>query len=144
MLAFAEWASALDQRRADILARLAKADASWRFGTGEQWRTEFDGAGALARAGGVPADIARVASAYAGALISAGDIDAAAIEVGRVSRWAERDFGCAVLEARLYAALGHDEARQTALARARNLAGERPIPPEASAVGISARSASTR
>ncbi|HEY0232964.1 MAG TPA: hypothetical protein VGC55_17085, partial [Dokdonella sp.] len=144
VVAFADWAGSLEQRRAGVLARLAKADASWRFGGGEQWRAEFDAAGALARAGGVPAEIARVAGAYAGALISEGDLDAAAIEVGRVSRWAERDFGCAVLEARLYAALGRDEARQTALARARSLAGERSIPAEATAVGISARSASTR
>lgn len=143
-LAFADWAASVDHRRANVLARIAKADTSWRFGSGEQWRAEFDGAGALAREGGVPADIARVAAAYATALISAGDVDAAAVEVGRVSRWAERDFGCAVLEARLYAALGRDEARQTALARARSLAGERPIPPEATAVGISAHSVSTR
>jgi hypothetical protein len=46
-----------------------------------------------------------------------------------------------VLEARLYAALGRDEARQTAVARARALAGERPLPADALAPAIAARAA---
>jgi hypothetical protein len=49
-----------------------------------------------------------------------------------------------VLEARLYAAMGRNEARQAALARARSLAGERPIPADALAVPISTEAASAR
>jgi hypothetical protein len=46
-----------------------------------------------------------------------------------------------VLEARLYAALGRNEARQTAVSRARALAGERNLPPDVLAVPISTRAA---
>jgi hypothetical protein len=58
-----------------------------------------------------------------------------------VTRWADRDFACAVLEARLYAAMGRNEARQTAVARARALAGERRIPDDALATPVSTRAA---
>ena len=48
--------------------------------------------------------------------------------IGRVARWADRDFDCALLQAGLYHALGQRATWQTALARARSLAGERTIP----------------
>ena len=44
---------------------------------------------------------ATVAESFADALLAEGDLDAAALEVGRLSRWSEQDFRCAVLEARL-------------------------------------------
>ena len=37
-----------------------------------------------------------MARSYADALIADGDLEAAAVEVGRVSRWSEQDFGCAL------------------------------------------------
>lgn len=141
--AFDAWAAAADDRRTRLLAQLARAGVARQFDGSAQWRGEFDSARKLAGDSGVPADIARVAAEYADALIGDGDLEAAAVEVGRVSRWSDRDFACAVLEARLYAALGRDEARQTALARARTLAGERPVPADAVAASVSAREAST-
>lgn len=138
--AFQAWAAQAGGR-APTFAQLARADVAWRF-VEDGWRGEFDAARTLADAGGVPADVAQVAIDHAGALIAVGDLDAAEVEVGRVSRWSGQDFACAVLEARFYAALGRDAARQTALARARELAGERPIPAEASVVAVSAREAS--
>lgn len=138
--AFEAWATQAGGR-APTFAQLARADVAWRF-VEDGWRGEFDRARRLAEAGGVPADVAEVAIDHAGALLAVGDLDAAEVEVGRISRWSGQDFACAVLEARFYAARGRDAARQTALARARDLAGERPIPAEATAVAVSAREAS--
>lgn len=137
--AFETWAARNDYGRARVFAKLARAEFSLHFDAAKTWRADFDAARRLAETNGVPFEIAAVARSYALALLADGDMDAAQIEVGRVSRWAEQDFGCAVLEARLFAALGHDEARQTAVARARSLAGERKFPVEALATPISTR-----
>jgi DNA-binding winged helix-turn-helix (wHTH) protein len=138
------WAAQAGEPRATLFARLARAEYTKRFGDGKAWRGAFDAARELAARNAVPAEIAAVARSYADALFADGDLDKAAVEVGRVSRWSDQDFVCAVLEARLYAALGHNEARQTALARARALAGERSIPADALAVPISTRAASAQ
>jgi hypothetical protein len=138
------WAAQADEPRAALFAHLARAEYTVRFGDGKAWRAAFDSARELAAHDAVPAEIAAVARSYADALFGDGDLDTAAVEVGRVSRWSDQDFVCAVLEARLYAALGRNEARQAALARARSLAGERSIPADALAVPISTRAASAR
>ncbi|MFC5488743.1 hypothetical protein [Dokdonella soli] len=139
--AFKAWADEIGEPRARLLAQLARAVYGQHFDESRKWRAEFDSARSLAEQQAVPADVAAVASAYANALMAEGDLEAAAVEVGRLSRWSDRDFGCAVLEARLYAALGRDEAHQAALARAGVLAGERTIPQDARAVPVSAREA---
>jgi hypothetical protein len=72
-------------------------------------------------------------------LLAEGDLPAASIEIGRVARWAEQDFDCAVLEARLFSALGRDAARQTATTAARALAGERSIPADALTTPLTVR-----
>ena len=136
------WAAQADEPRAALFAHLARAEYAKRFGEGSAWRPAFDAARELAAHNAIPAEIAAVAKSYADALFADGDLDTAAVEVGRVSRWSDQDFVCAVLEARLYAALGRDEARQTALARARTLAGERSIPADALATPVSTRAAS--
>jgi DNA-binding winged helix-turn-helix (wHTH) protein/tetratricopeptide (TPR) repeat protein len=76
----------------------------------------------------VPADLSAVAVSYGNALIAEGDFEHASTVIGRVARWADRDFDCALLQASLYHALGQRATWQTALARARALAGERSIP----------------
>ena len=138
--AFEDWAARIDDRRVQLLARLARAEQAWRGGA-KDWKGTFGSAGELAARDGIPSEIAAVARSYANALLAEGDLDAAAVEVGRVSRWSDQDFGCAVLEARLYAATGRNEARQAAVARARALAGERPIPPDALSAPVSTRAA---
>jgi hypothetical protein len=127
--AFDHWAEQTNAPRPRLFARLAQAEYALRFGASEVWHKAFDSARDLAARDGIPYEIAIVARSYADALFADNDIAAAAVEVGRVSRWSEQDFACAVLEARLYAALGRNEARQTAVARARALAGERSLPP---------------
>ena len=139
--AFEQWAEQINAPRPRLFARLAQAEYALRFGASEDWHKAFDAARDLAARDGVPYEIAVVARSYADALLADNDIAAAAVEVGRVSRWSEQDFACAVLEARLYAALGRNEARQTAVSRARALAGERSLPPDALAVPISTRAA---
>jgi hypothetical protein len=124
-----------------LFARLARADYLRGSGDAAQWHAAYAAARELAERHAVPFEIAAVARSHADALFADGELEAAAVEVGRVSRWAERDFGCAVLEARLYAALGRNEARQTAVARARALAGERSLPADALAVPVSTRAA---
>jgi tetratricopeptide (TPR) repeat protein len=76
----------------------------------------------------VPADLAAVAISYGTSLITRSDFERASAVIGRVARWADRDFDCALLQARLYHALGQRATWQSALDRARALAGERAIP----------------
>ena len=140
LAAFEEWAGRTSDARARLFARLAHAEHARATG-GADWRRALVEAGDLAARDGLPYEIAAVAHSYADALLADGDFEAAAVEVGRVSRWSDQDFGCAVLEARLYAATGRDEARQTAVARARSLAGERAIPEDALSAPVSTRAA---
>jgi len=127
--AFEQWAAQTDQAHAHLYSRLARAEFAYVAGD-DNWRRDFDVARDLAEHDGIPREIVMVAISYTEALLASGDLDAAAVESGRVGRWSEQDFACAILEARLYVATGRDEARQTAVANARLLAGERPIPAE--------------
>jgi tetratricopeptide (TPR) repeat protein len=107
-LATAEQAQA-ERRRDDAARGFATA-----LGDAERWA--------------VPADLAAVAVSYGSSLIAEADFEHASAVIGRVARWADRDFDCALLQARLYHALGQRPTWQAALARARALAGERVIP----------------
>jgi len=88
----------------------------------------LEGLLARARKEGVPALIVDVGSSYAAALLKAGQADQALTVSGTLSAWAQDDVRVVALEARIYQALGHDDARDKALQRARLLAGERPLP----------------
>ena len=129
--ALERWAEQSGAARAQLMAHLARAEFFVHFGSAQQWRDAYATATAAAAQNGVPSEVAAVATSFADTLLDHGDTQAAAVEVGRVTRWSEQDFDCAVLEARLYGALGHSEAQQMALARARALAGERSIPVDA-------------
>ena len=137
--AFENWAARINDPRVQLYMKLAHAEQV-RHDSGD-WRHAFTIAGELAARDGIPFEVVAVARSYADALLAEGDLDAAAVEVGRVSRWSDQDFDCAVLEARLYSATGRNEARQAAVARARVLAGERPIPPDALSAPVSTRAA---
>jgi hypothetical protein len=82
---------------------------------------------AQAEARGVPAEIALAAQAYGAWLLAAARVDDTADLAGRVARWADRDFDCALFEASVLKARG-GKAWTDALRQARALAGERPIP----------------
>lgn len=101
----------------------ARGDAA---GAERSYRTALD----LAERRGVPADLALVAGSYGPWLLARGEPGEAAAVIGRVSPQADRDFDCALLELRLFHALGRSDAWQRALARANALAGEREVPAE--------------
>jgi len=111
-----------------LLASEAAAEQAWADGKRDEARRLFDDALARAERWTVPQDIATVAKGYGTRLIAAGELDRAGIVAGRVGRWADQDFDCALLQARLYRALGQTDAWRPALERARALAGERGLP----------------
>lgn len=110
----ASLAEAMAERRA---GRVAGADAAYR----EAIRAvEGDG---------VPEDVVEAISDYAPWLIERGRLAEASALVGRVAPWADQDFDAALLQWRLYRALGQDALADKAGERARELAGDRPLPP---------------
>jgi len=126
---FADWA----QTRAEVpvvplLATEAAAELAWADRKRDEAYRLFDDAIARAEHWTVPQDLAIVATGYGARLIAAGEVERAAAVIGRVGRWADQDFDCALLHARLYRALGQTDAWRSALERARALAGERSLP----------------
>lgn len=82
---------------------------------------------AHADAGGVPAERARAACAYARQLIAAGKLDQASAVVGELAPYADRDFRVAQVTAALFHALGERALGERADARLHALAGERRV-----------------
>jgi DNA-binding winged helix-turn-helix (wHTH) protein/tetratricopeptide (TPR) repeat protein len=113
------WMASLARAMAERQAgRVAGADAAYR----EAIRAvEGDG---------VPEDVVEAISDYAPWLIERGRLAAASALVGRVAPWADQDFDAALLQWRLYRALGQASLAGKAGERARALAGDRPLPPE--------------
>ncbi|MFC4820386.1 winged helix-turn-helix domain-containing protein [Dokdonella ginsengisoli] len=127
---YAAWAAPSGNTTFVIHARLAEAEqaaAERRYAEADR---AYEDALRAANAQNVPADIADVAESWAGSLIARGELIRAAPVVGQIARYAEHDFGSALLQVRLYHALGQGEAWRSALDRARALAMERAIPPE--------------
>lgn len=126
----ATWSAQIGSEHADarIYIALINAEQAWAERRRSDSYREY--ADALARASdlGVPRHVAVVANSYGNALISDGAIDEAAAVVGQVAAWADSDFDCALLTARLHRAIGNRSAWERAMANARTLAGERRIP----------------
>jgi Flp pilus assembly protein TadD len=111
-----------------LFAALAAAEQARAEGRRQDQYRSYSLALTDAERWAVPADLATVAVSYGESLIADADFERASAVIGRVARWADRDFDCALLQAGLYHALGQRTTWQTALARARSLAGERAIP----------------
>jgi len=124
--AFAAWAATSADPRVQVRVRLARAEQAAASRDADAATAAFDAA--LAGTDGRIELIAETATAYAGFLIAEGRLEAAATLAGRVARAAEQDYACALLQVRLYRALGREAAWRAALDHARALAGERPIP----------------
>ena len=105
-----------EAERAAALGKLDDADKAW-----QQALT-------LADADGTPRTIALVVQSWATSLIARDRLGDAAALAGRVGAWAAEDYDCAVLQLRLAHALGEPGAWRSALAAARELAGERTLP----------------
>lgn len=127
--------AAAPRTAASPLRALALAERAARAGHTEPAARAYRLALAQAEAGGVPRTIATIAASYVPWLIDHDRSAEAAALVGRLGPWAERDFDCAL--ARLRVAAAQDDAgfRREALAAARRLAGERPIPPALAGAG---------
>jgi DNA-binding winged helix-turn-helix (wHTH) protein/tetratricopeptide (TPR) repeat protein len=108
----------------------ALAMAEWLHHAHEAERSAqwFRFAAASADRRGVPAEIVAVAAAWAPLLLDAGATDEAAAAIGRVAPWSAHDFDCALLQLRLFHALGQRDAWLSALRQAQALAGDREIP----------------
>lgn len=125
---FSAWADHVDHAAARASARLARAEQAWHESRREEAIGAYEEALRIAVGESVPADIATIVTSYGAALIEDGRLDRASAVIGQVARWSEHDFACAVVQARLYRALGQREAWRLAVDRARRLAGERQLP----------------
>lgn len=124
---FSDWARSTSQQAPLLYAALARAEQARDLHRVDDADREYAAALATADAWSVPADLAEVAVSYGNALIADKQLDRAGDVVGRVARWADRDFDCALLQANLYQALGQNESASAALVRAKALAGERKL-----------------
>jgi len=124
--AFAAWSASSSDPRVLVRVQVARAEQAVAARDNAAAQVAFDAA--LAGTEGRMELIAEVAMASGNFLIGDGRLDAAAVVAGRVARAAEQDFDCALLQVRLYHALGRAGPWQAALAHARALAGERQIP----------------
>lgn len=117
-------------RTAGIQLRVLLGQAELAIGRKQDAVVEdlFERALARAEHERVPADLVETARRYATWLIEKQRLAHAALVAGRVAPWANQDFDAALLQARLYHAMGRNAAWHAALARARALAGERALP----------------
>jgi hypothetical protein len=106
------------------------AEAEWAAARGDDQNAGalFERALAMAEARGVPADVGGISDAYGPWLLAHGRVREAGDVIGRVAPWAERDYESALLQVRLFHALGEPAAWSKALAAAQALAGERELP----------------
>jgi DNA-binding winged helix-turn-helix (wHTH) protein/tetratricopeptide (TPR) repeat protein len=125
---FSAWASSASTSTAELYATMMKAEQARLENRHKEAEELYEAAMRKAISEGVPIDIARVAGSYGDALLAKGDLSRASAVIGQVARFAENDFGCALLATRLYHALGQRDVWRAALEQARALAGERTIP----------------
>lgn len=126
---FADWAERARDPSALLYAGLAVAETDWKRDRRGPARARYAELLNQAERSGIVIDLALVAQSYAGALLESGDARAAAPVIARVARWADADFGCALLQVWGYWSDGDMDGWQQALQKARGLAGERPIAP---------------
>jgi len=129
------WADTAKTPVAIVYAELAAAESADRPAAAD---AHFERASAAAADTSLPYLTKTVAISYGESLIARGELERAAIVVGRVSRYAETDYASALLQTRLYRALGERAPWEAALARARGLAGERRIPAPLTDFAVSA------
>lgn len=127
---FSAWTDATGNTTFAIHAKLTEAEQAFGEGRHADADRLYERSLSEANRQNVPADIADVAISYGNALIARGALMQAAPVVGQLDRFAAHNFDTAVLQARLYHALGQTEAWRRALDSARALAGERPLPPD--------------
>lgn len=126
--ALAAWAKGSMRPEVGVIAAVAQAEQAAAEHRAADASAAYEQSLQLAGAQGRGDMQVLVAESYAGFLIGSGTLDRAAVVAGQVARHAERDYASALLQWRLYRALGRDDAAAVSLARVRRLAGERPVP----------------
>lgn len=95
-------------------ASLAAAEQAWADHRREPALERFAQAMKAAEQLGVPDDLVGVGAAYLAALVDASQLDSARVVSGRIAVWADRDARAAGAQARLFRALGQDDAARVA------------------------------
>jgi DNA-binding winged helix-turn-helix (wHTH) protein/tetratricopeptide (TPR) repeat protein len=128
------WATGLPTQDAwiDILLLRAQAIEAWSDGRREQALAQLKLAMNKADAYGVPELIVDVAQVYTQALIAAGKMEDAASVSGKLSTWSQVDWRAAWTQACVYRALGQMPYAKQYQSKARQLAGDRVLPADAS------------
>lgn len=132
--AFQAWAAALPEHDewVDILLLRAQAVEAWNEGRHDQALDQLKLAMNKADAYGVPELIVDVAQAYTQALLDAGKVEDAAAVSGKLSTWSQLDWRAAWVQACVYRALGQVPYAEQYQSKARELAGDRVLPADAS------------
>jgi tetratricopeptide (TPR) repeat protein len=97
-----------------MIATLGEAEQEWAARQREPALEKFAAAMRVAERFNVPEDLVAVAAPYLDALIEASQLDTARVVGGRIAAWADRDLRAASAQARLYRALGQDDAARKA------------------------------
>jgi len=126
---FEAWSKLAPDPRSAFLVALAAADQAGAEGTPLQARTRYADAMARAENIGVPEYLLLAGEPYVENLLAAGRLDEAAAIAGRLGEFAGADARAAWVQALLYTNLHKPAAAQKAYAKARELAGERVLPP---------------
>lgn len=106
-----------------IYAKLGAAELARAAGRREPALEQFATALQSAVQFNVPEDLVVVAVAYLDALIEASQLDSARTVAGRIAAWTDRDPRVAIAQARLFRALGQDDAAHKAEETAARLGG---------------------
>lgn len=113
-----------------LFIRLAEAEQAAAEGRGDEALAAYAVAMSQAEATGVPENLVVVGESYVPALLAAGQRDRAGAIAGRVAPWAGQDLRAALIQVEVHRALGDEASANRALRQARDLAGERLLPPE--------------
>ena len=97
-----------------MVATLAEAEQASAMRQREAALEKFALAMQLAERIGSPEDLVTVAAPYVDALVEASQLETARAVSGRVAAWADRDVRAATAQARLFRALGQDDAARKA------------------------------
>lgn len=128
------WAAASAEQDESIAIQLLRAQAigAWSEGRRNQALDQLKLAMRKADAFGVPEYIVDIGQVYAQALLQAGNVEDAASVSGKLSPWSQSDWRAAWTQACVYRALGQTAYADQYRNKARELAGDRALPAQAS------------
>ncbi|ANB18645.1 winged helix-turn-helix domain-containing protein [Dokdonella koreensis] len=108
---------------------LMRAEDAAARGDADAARQLYEAAWSQAVRRAVPREMLNVAQSYCDFLFATGQVQDATRIAGHMARWGQSNYDAALLQVRLHHALGQTSAWRRTLDRARQLAGERDLPP---------------